>query len=80
MCIHDVFHVELLMPYKEDSFGCFEALPPPIITEEGEEEYKVEKIVAWEWHKGKLYYQVRWKGYDSLEDTMEHAEKIGELD
>ncbi|QRW25134.1 Retrotransposable element Tf2 protein [Rhizoctonia solani] len=53
--------------------------PPPIITEAGEEEYEVEKIVAWKKDKEGLRYQVRWKGYDELEDTMERAEKIAQL-
>jgi hypothetical protein len=44
--------------------------------EDGEEEYEIDHIVAWEWRKGKLLYQVRWKGYDLIEDTMERAEKF----
>ncbi|QRW08798.1 Transposon Ty3-G Gag-Pol polyprotein [Ceratobasidium sp. AG-Ba] len=55
------------------------ARPPPIVTEEGEEEYEVDHVVAWEQRKNGLYYQVRWKGYDPIEDTMERAEKIAEL-
>lgn len=84
MRIHNVFHVSLLSAVKEDSdFHRKQARPPPIITEEGEEEYKVEKIVTWEYvNKGKkkgLYYQVRWEGYGQEEDTLERAGKIAEL-
>src|SRR5881394_2499680 len=77
MKVHDVFHVNLLTPYTGDKdFERRQIKPPPIITEEGEEEYEVDHIVGWEWRKGKLYYQIRWKGYDPIEDTMEEAEKF----
>lgn len=84
MRIHNIFHINLLSTFKEDSdFHWKQVKPPPIITEEGEEEYKVEKIITWEHvNKGKkkgLYYQVRWEGYGQEEDTLERAEKIAEL-
>lgn len=84
MKIHNVFHINLLTPFKEDSeFHRRQVKPPPIITDSGEEEYEVERIISWEMRqKGKsrgLYYQVRWKGYGPEEDTMERAEKIAEL-
>jgi transposase InsO family protein len=84
MRIHNVFHINLLSASKEDSdFHRRQVRPPPVITEEGEEEYKVEKIITWEQvDKGKkkgLYYQVRWEGYGPEEDTLERAEKIAEL-
>lgn len=81
MKIHYVFHVNLLKPFKEDTdFHRRQIRPPPVITEEGEEEYKVEKIVAWKQTKKGLLYQVRWRGYGPEEDTMERAEKISVLD
>jgi hypothetical protein len=77
MKVHDMFHINLLSRFKEDKdFHRRQAKPPPIITEEGEEEYEIDHIVAWEWRKGKRLYQVRWKGYDPVEDTMERAEKF----
>src|ERR1051325_6914797 len=80
MRIHDVFHVNLLTPFKEDTdFQRRQIRPPPVITEEGEEEYEVEKIVSWEQTNKGLRYQVRWKGYGPEEDTMERAEKISAL-
>ncbi|QRW03545.1 Retrotransposable element Tf2 protein [Ceratobasidium sp. AG-Ba] len=80
MRTHNVFHVNLLTPFTEDKdFHRRQARPPPIVTEEGEEEYEVDHVVAWEQRKSGLYYQIRWKGYDPIEDTMERAEKIAEL-
>lgn len=81
MKIHNVFHVNLLSGYKDDSdFHRRQAQPPPVVTEEGEEEWEVEKLVGWEQKKkGGLRYQVRWKGYGLEEDTMERAEKMAEM-
>ncbi|QRV79897.1 Retrotransposable element Tf2 protein [Ceratobasidium sp. AG-Ba] len=80
MRTHNVFHINLLTPFTEDKdFHRRQARPPPIMTEEGEEEYEVDHVVAWEQRKNGLYYQIRWKGYDPIEDTMERAEKIAKL-
>ncbi|QRV77028.1 Retrotransposable element Tf2 protein [Ceratobasidium sp. AG-Ba] len=80
MRTHNVFHINLLAPFTEDKdFHRRQARPPPIVTEEGEEEYEVDHVVAWEQRKNGLYYQIRWKGYDPIEDTMERAEKIAGL-
>ena len=44
MKIHNVFHIDLLMPYKEtEAYGQPFTRPPPVI--EGEEEYEVEAIL-----------------------------------
>ncbi|QRV77894.1 Retrotransposable element Tf2 protein [Ceratobasidium sp. AG-Ba] len=78
--VHNVFHINLLSPVTEDKdFHRKQVKPPPIITEEGEEEYEVDHVVNWEWRNGRLYYQIRWKGYDPIEDTMERAEKFAEM-
>jgi hypothetical protein len=80
MKIHNVFHINLLSAASEDTdFDRRQVKPPPVITAEGEEEYEVEKIINWEQRKDGLYYQIRWTGYGPHEDTMERAEKIGEL-
>ena len=45
MKIHDVFHADLLMPYKKmEAYGTPYTQPPPVI-EEGEEEYEIELII-----------------------------------
>src|SRR6267154_6842521 len=44
MKIHDIFHVDLLLPYKEtEAYGPGYTRPPPDLIE-GEEEYEVELI------------------------------------
>ncbi|QRV83894.1 Retrotransposable element Tf2 protein [Ceratobasidium sp. AG-Ba] len=69
MWTHNVFHINLLTPFTEDEdFHRRQARPPPIMTEEGEEEYEVDHVVAWEQRKNGLY-QIRWKGYDLIEDN-----------
>ena len=72
--------MNLLLPFTEDiNFHRRQVKPPPMITEEGEEQYEVDHVVAWEQRGKQLYYQIRWKGYDPTEDTLERAEKIAEL-
>ena len=40
------------------------------------EEYKVEKIVREKKIKGKNYYKVQWKGYDTENDTWQSARDL----
>jgi hypothetical protein len=45
MKIHNVFHIDLLIPYKEiDAYGTPFTRPPPVIENE-EEEYEIELIL-----------------------------------
>ncbi|KAG8737121.1 hypothetical protein FRC10_008559, partial [Ceratobasidium sp. 414] len=53
--------------------------PPPIITEDGEEEYCVEEIVGWQQTKDGLKYEIKWEGYDSSENSWESAEKFADV-
>src|SRR5712692_7131011 len=63
--IHNVFHTSLLLPYrKTTTHGPNYSRPPPDLIE-GEEEYKVEKVIN-HWHSGRartLQYLIKWKGY-----------------
>jgi len=70
MKIHNVFHTDLLLPYKEtEQYGTPFTQPPPII--DSEEEYKIENILdARRQGRGhKLQYLVYWKGYPHSDDS-----------
>jgi len=70
MKIHNVFHTDLLLPYKEtEQYGMPFTWPPPII--DSEEEYEIENILDTR-HYGrrrKLQYLVHWKGYLHSDDS-----------
>ena len=82
--IHDVFHVDLLTPYRETEFhGPNYARPPPdLIGEEGQ--YEVEQVLD-ERNYGrrkKKQYLVKWKGYPDSDNQwldakdMENAQEL----
>jgi hypothetical protein len=63
--IHDVFHTDLLTPYRETpTHGTNYQRPPPDLVD-GMEEYEVEKVLdSRRYRRGhKLQYLVAWKGY-----------------
>jgi len=70
MKIHNMFHMDLLLPYKKtEQYGMPFTRPPPII--DSEEEYKIENILDAQ-HYGrrrKLQYLVHWKGYPHSDDS-----------
>ncbi len=63
--IHDIFHIDLLTPYREtDLHGSnYSRLAPDLV--DNKEEYKVKKILdARQFSRGqKKQYLVKWKGY-----------------
>ena len=75
--IHDVFHANLLSPYKQnDVHGPTHPNPPPDLVE-GIEEYEVDHIKKHRrFRGGKTRYLVHWKGYDNTEDTWEPEENL----
>ena len=77
MKIHDVFHINLFMPYKEmEAYGMPYTQPLPII-EENEEEYKIKSIIDSQQHGWwkKLQYPVYWKGYlNSNNSWVDHED------
>ncbi|QRW24436.1 Retrotransposable element Tf2 protein [Rhizoctonia solani] len=75
MQIHNVFYVGLLSKVKRDKKRAFENCPPPV-TIDGEEEYKVEGITNAKERDGKWFFQVKWKGYGSKENTWEPQENL----
>ena len=68
--IHNVFHVDLLTPYRETEFHSanYNQPPPDLVKEE--EQYEVEQVLdehiygLWK----KKQYLVKWKGYPSSDN------------
>ena len=82
--IHNMFHVDLLTPYRETEFhGPNYTQPPPDLIGE-EEQYKVEQVLdernygRWK----KKQYLVKWKGYPDSDNQwldakdMENAQEL----
>ena len=69
MRIHNVFHGDLLLPYKEtEAYGQPFTRPAPDLID-GEEEYKVESIKDMRKRGRKIQYLMHWKGYPSADDS-----------
>jgi Chromo (CHRromatin Organisation MOdifier) domain len=76
--IHNVFHVSLLMPYKEmEEHGPNFTEPPPELIGE-QEEYEVEQVLASRLHGRwkKLQYLIHWKGYSHAHDSWASADDV----
>jgi hypothetical protein len=70
MRIHNIFHINLLSPYKAtEAYGESYTRPPPI-TEEEEEQYEIDAILDMRRYgrKKTLQYLVHWKGYPHADD------------
>ena len=68
--IHDVFHADLLTPYRETKLhGPNFTKPPPDLIDR-EEEYEIEEILqSRKFGRGrKVQYLVKWKGYPDSEN------------
>lgn len=80
--LHNVFHVNLLEPYVQNTLpGQSPAVPPPVEVE-GVEEFKVEEILNSRFDlrrrkNNNLVYTVKWVGYsdptDEPEDNLQNA-------
>ena len=83
--IHHTFHASLLTPYQENEVHGwnFPAPPPDLI--EGEEEYKIEKILRHHGSPSARMFLIRWKGYSAEEDSwiaereLKHAKSALEI-
>lgn len=72
--------MNLLTKENKDSEFCWRQIAPlPIISEGGEEEYEVEKILSWKQTHAGLWYLICWKGYGPEEDTFKQVEKFSTL-
>jgi hypothetical protein len=82
MKIHDVFHIDLLSPYKvmeayREPYIC----PPPVIKEE-EEQYEIDAILDMRRYgkKKMLQYLVHWKGYPHVDNSWVNHKDINASD
>ena len=73
--IHPVVNVSRVQLYKPQVEGQKKILPKPVIIE-GEEKFKVEKIVNKRTVRGKKKFLVRQKGYTVEENTWENRENL----
>jgi transposase InsO family protein len=74
--VHPVFHASLLSPYREtDTHGPNFLQPPPDLIE-GEEEYKVEVIIAHKKRGSGYQYLVKWVGYPPTENQWRSTKDL----
>jgi len=68
--IHDVFHIDLLMPYQETELHRSNYSRPAPDLIDNKEEYEVEKILdSWQFgRRHKKQYLIKWKGYPDLDN------------
>ena len=76
--IHNVFHVDLLTPYREMEFHSANYARPPPDLIRGEEQYKVEQILdeCNYGHWKKKQYLVKWKGYPDSDNQWLDAKDM----
>ena len=83
--IHNIFHASLLSTYRETAEHRPNFVNPPPEEIDGEEEYKIAKILSCRGSLGRQSYLVSWKGYSSTENTWEpernlqHAQTVLKL-
>ena len=76
--IHNVFHANLLTPYKEMELHSPNFTRPPPDLVNGEEEFEVEKILDTR-PRGrgrKMHYLVKWKRYPTSNNSWEPRENL----
>jgi hypothetical protein len=73
---HNVFNLRHLTKYHRSHNATCPTLTNPRDALASSEEYEVEKLVGERKLKGKVYYLVRWKGYDAEHDSWQTARDL----
>jgi hypothetical protein len=76
MRIHPVFHVNLLSPLRVDSIPGRVQAPPPRITTQPGEEFKIRHVSNSRWLQDRLQYYVRWQGRPAEDDSWTDIEEL----
>ncbi len=76
--IHNVFHANLITPYKEMELHRPNFTHPPPDLIEGEQEFEVKKIldVQPRGQGRKMHFLVKWKGYPTSDNSWEPRENL----
>ncbi len=65
MCIHDVFHSELLRSVVDNSLSDQKNESSKSIVINDEDEWKIDDILNSHWYQKRLQYKVKWNDYDN---------------
>lgn len=75
MRVHPTFHVSLLERFYPNRHPeRMHEPPPPLIVHEGEQFYRIERILDSKFARGKLPYFVKWEGYPDSSNSWETGE------
>jgi Chromo (CHRromatin Organisation MOdifier) domain len=77
MRIYNIFHIDLLSPYKTtEAYGELYTCPPPVLEEE--EEYEIKTILNTRRYgrKKTLQYLIHWKGYPHSDNSWVNHKDI----
>jgi len=74
--IHNVFHVSLLDKYSPPVTGQLPEEPLPILANDGNEEWEVERILDSRRRYRKIQYLVQWAGYAYIRVSWEPAKNL----
>ena len=80
--VHNVFHVDLLHPYRNPAQLAGRPVPPPppppVLPDD--DAYEVSEVLDSRLRRGKLQYLVRWEGYSAEHDSWVSASDFDDDD